>query len=514
MHPPTRDLAALARLYKLDSNAEWQALLTCVDYAEAFTFLVLLVPDAAGAELCRTQLIEKLAESGRVLQDRSPRKTEDWGRVLEGLVRQRVDGAAAVVWVEAAVTERDPNFDAWRESWRLAGSRINPFRNMLESSLGCVLIFVGCEWMKPVLRESAPDLWSVRSSVIEIRPAVTDERQNGGLERMPQDLPVSRNAPDPELALRQVESLRGRQGQELALARALARAGDGLAERFEWQDAIPLLRESLDLRRQFSASAAEVMNSLQSLGLNLYRTGQLTEAHVLLEDCEQLSRKVGDKFHLSGSLRVRSWILADWGRLREAMGFLVEQEEICRTLDDRIGLQRNLGNQALIQRAWGRLDVAMALFKEQEDICRKVADESGLQRSLGNQALILRDWSQLDDAMVLLQEQESICRKLGDKAGLHRSLGNQAEILKDWGRLDEAMSLQREKERICRKLGDKSELNKSLGNQAAILTNWGRLEDAMTLYKEAELGFRELEDCTHRFSSLRSWVVLATLSRT
>ena len=470
MHPPAHDLAALGRIYQLESNLEWDSLLRTAEFAEAFTFTVLLVPDSAGAELCRQRLREKLREFGRgELEDYSPQATGDWPAVLQRLVHGRSKPGTSVVWVAAAVYEREADeadyadYAAWRESWRYAATQINQFRNLLEAGVGCLLIFVGCDWVKPVLRDCAPDLWSIRTGVIEIRPPV---RPSLSVPLGPpwDSAAVSSNAPDAEMALEQAEALRGRPGHELALARALLRAGEGLSARFEWLKAIPLLREALELRRKYG-SEREVLEAIQGLWDPLYRTGSLEEASALAAECSKLAEGLKDRRALALALRSQAWVMARQGSLQKAMALHNQQEAIHRELGDKSGLQASLGNQAGILQAWGNLDEAMALHKQEEAICRELGDKSGLLRSLGNQALILQAWGKLDEAMALLKQLEAICRELGDKSGLQASLGNQAVILQAWGELDGAMALHKQQEAICRELGDKSGLAYSLANQ-------------------------------------------------
>jgi tetratricopeptide (TPR) repeat protein len=500
--PPPNDLAALGNIYRLDSNPEWGSLLASVEFSSAFTFLVLLVPDAAGASLCRQQLRARMgqAELGG-LEDHFPKSRDEWSAVLQRLVHGQTPPGTGAVWVEAAVPDHDSEFAVSQELWRWAAGQLNQFRNPLERGVGCVLIFVGCDWLKPLLREHAPDLWSIRSSVIEIRPpaAVVQSPTPTPVELVPDE-----NAPDPEMALRQAEILRGRlakifdptvePGPELALAQALARAGAGFNARFEYLKAIPLWRESLALRKKFRGSPRAVLHSMRGLWDPLYQTGELDEAFALAKEIELAATGLNDQSAKADAYRRISWIMIDRGELGPAMGYQKQVEAICRELGDRSGLGMSLGNQALILKAWGRLDEAMALHKEQERICRELGDRASLQASLGNQALILKAWGRLDEAMALHKEQERICLELGDRSGLNTSLGNQALILQAWGRLEEAMALHKEEERICRELGDRSGLQRSLGNQAVILQAWGRLEEAMALHKEEERICRELGD--------------------
>ncbi len=91
------------------------------------------------------------------------------------------------------------------------------------------VIFAGAPWLQPLMRETAPDLWSVRTVSVTIQPAVFPN-----IQPLPGNvnIPTDQTQSDPVFALQEAEKLRGVPGKELSLARLLHRAGKGFSGRF------------------------------------------------------------------------------------------------------------------------------------------------------------------------------------------------------------------------------------------------------------------------------------------
>ena len=107
-----------------------------------------------------------------------------------------------------------------------------------------------------------------------------------------------------------------------------------------------------------------------------------------------------------------------------------EQERLSRELGSKDVLFGSLCNQANLLKNYGYPDDAMALYKEAEQLSRELGNKNGLQASLNNQAMILTTRGDLDGAMPLYKESERLCRELDNPERLSISLANQADALK------------------------------------------------------------------------------------
>ena len=77
----------LASLYNLSASAEWQALLTHFELGEGFAFIVLMVPNDEGAEVCRAALDRHLKESGKRVREITVAAPADLRNLAETLLR-------------------------------------------------------------------------------------------------------------------------------------------------------------------------------------------------------------------------------------------------------------------------------------------------------------------------------------------------------------------------------------------------------------------------------------------
>ncbi|HEX9004065.1 MAG TPA: hypothetical protein VGB07_29405, partial [Blastocatellia bacterium] len=57
----------LAQRYALWRSAEWQKLLTHLEWRQGFAFILLTVPDDLGAEICRQALERQLSQTDQTL---------------------------------------------------------------------------------------------------------------------------------------------------------------------------------------------------------------------------------------------------------------------------------------------------------------------------------------------------------------------------------------------------------------------------------------------------------------
>jgi len=223
-------------------------------------------------------------------------------------------------------------------------------------------------------------------------------------------------------------------------------------------------------------------------------TGEWNNALNCFCECRKLWEKLGDQKMIARSCNKTGNTFFSLGNYKDAMVFHKMHEQISKELNNEDELAKSYGNLANILQMQGKLDEAMSLHKKEEKIRDKLGDLAGLAISYANQALILSAWGKLDEAMSLHKKEEKIKGELGDISGLAISYANQAVILQMQGKLDEAMSLHKKEEKIKGELGDISGLATSYTNQAVILYVWGKLDEAMSLHKKEEKIKGELGD--------------------
>ena len=221
---------ALSRRYGQTAAGEWQRVLNHFALGDGFALIVLIVPDRDGALLCRDELERLLAARGTRLIRREPAAPGDLAELANSLLDLPSGRDSGAVWIAAVVPRGAPDFPAWERAWRRALEGLNQQRNPMRRHFECPVIIVAAPWIVPLFRDVAPDLWSIRSQVVHIEPDrdLTRRRSDEATQSPTRsEAPPQIDAPDPTLALREAERLRGAPGRERD--RAVMLAGPGRA---------------------------------------------------------------------------------------------------------------------------------------------------------------------------------------------------------------------------------------------------------------------------------------------
>jgi tetratricopeptide (TPR) repeat protein len=454
---------------------DWQRLLAHFELGEGFAFLVLLLPGAVGAEICHRNLQAFLASQGKRLAEVSGEWPDDVRRLPERLLVVPPASDLGGLWIGTVIPESDPEIQRWQQAWRTGLAALNEQRNPLKARFACPLVLVGAPWLQLLLRESAPDLWSIRTGVVSVTPAPEPptERAGGIIDVEARSQVTGEAAVDPDYTLEQAERLRGKPNLEVDRARLLLRAGAGFYGRNRSDSAENCFREAAAI---FSTTAKDNRNlqsnwagALNSLAVVLSDLGQREEALTKAEEAErissQLARARPDSF-----------------------------------LPDLAGTLNNLANRL---GALGRREDALAKAEEAERIYAQLAEGQpdaflpDLAMSLNNLANRLSDLGRREDALAKAEKAVRIYAQLAKARpdaflpNLAASMNNLAAILSDLGRREEALAKAEESVRIYAQLARARSdaflpnLALSLNTQANILSDLGRPEEAVAKVQEA-----------------------------
>ncbi len=269
--------------WNLNQSEAWQGVERLFELNNGFAFVLLLVPSEEGSAVCREALRRHLQTENRTLLDLSPADDAGLSEIPGQLVNLLPSVEVGAVWVSRAVSEDNPDYRKCADAWFEAAARLNHFRNQLTRSISVPLVFVGAPWLQQTLREAAPDLWSIRSTVTRIEPMPATAARP---EQITSQAPIT-SGPDPYLAIREADKLRSQPGKELTLARYLYRAGLAFAARYQWQTAIKNLTEALDLRVRFSAPPVDLADCRFQLALCHSRIAEYDRALHLLKEASR-----------------------------------------------------------------------------------------------------------------------------------------------------------------------------------------------------------------------------------
>jgi tetratricopeptide (TPR) repeat protein len=433
---PTAEDGAIERRFGATAASEFQVLLNQVELAEEFALVVLVVPDMEGARLCQGELQAWLGQSGRhltVIEPESPAALHEASGTLFSIPD---DPARRAIWIAAAHGPPNPNAAAWDLAWRHALVGLNQQRNPLRRRFPLPLILVGTPSLVSAMREIAADLWSVRSLSLRIEPGQEAIEIEPSYRPEPEALTRSA-APDPELALRMADRVRGHDGQEQTLAFLLARAGEGFAARSDWNRAEAAWRDAVDMFERFGPLQAAAWTWVE-LADRWYLTGHLeiaSDAYAkALQIRERMAHTEPDRADYQRDLSVSYNRMGDLYRAlgqgeaaRDAFAkALAIAERLARTEPDRTDYQHVLSvsysEMGDMYRALGQGEAARDFYLKDLDIAERLA------RAEPERADYQRD------LILSLLQQAPMTDGEAARAHLQRALGI-AEALQASGRL-------------------------------------------------------------------------------
>ncbi len=406
-------MTGLSSRYNLSASPDWQALLTHFELGRGFAFIVLLVPNQDGAEVCREALSQYLSGRGQQLREISVASPADLRNIADPLLDLHASADTGAIWVARAVPEAVPEFPVWQDAWREGVARLNQFRNPLRRQFEIPLIFVGAPWLQEVLRESAPDLWSVRTLVTWVEPqAIVSERPGFSL-----DSTGPTRGPDPELALAEANRLRGKRGAEGTLARLLGRAGLGFAARYQWAEAVKALSESLETLRRSGALPQAIALTGRQLAIALMSHADYDGAMEVLTEVRAKYLSLPDAGGVAACTEDMGDLELRRGDHEGARRQYEEALVLYRGVGDRLG-QANclygLSNVAFypfdLGTAQMRAEGALALYRE-------VGDVSGQANCLKRLGRIAEWRADYETASAHYERALQVCARAGDASG-------------------------------------------------------------------------------------------------
>jgi tetratricopeptide (TPR) repeat protein len=358
----------LERRFGAKAAERWQHVLEHIRLSTGFSYLILLVPEASAARICAAELARHLREQGQELESREFNTPEALREHLAPWML-RETGQQHPIWAASVTSEYDPQHSEWEAAWRYAVARINERRDELIKCHQAPIIMVGAPWLKTVLREAAPDWWSVRSLVVNLKPQfVPSDRKERDLEPVRRMLENDSSDAllDPDEVLEQAELLRGVGGQEENLMILLERAYNSFSDRERHVEAEEVAQEILEIGLNLGNPVLSIADMYHNIGYS-----QLSQNR--LEDAEFNLRKALKYKEENKALLVSKAITLDpLARILQKQGNLEEAELIFRKAlkykeDDRaslVSMSITLDSLARVLRDQGKLEEAELNFRK------------------------------------------------------------------------------------------------------------------------------------------------------
>jgi tetratricopeptide (TPR) repeat protein len=515
----------LERYFGANAANEWDLLLGHIEFSSGFALIVLLVPDNTAGEVCERDLERVLESQGKHLE-RAP--TGGPGALYDlpqWLLNRYGHSDVSAIWIKAittkppssAIPEEKGKFARWEHAWKEAISRLNERRDTLKSRYACPVIFVGAPWLKVLLRENAPDLWSVRKLVIELQPEATqgdgiNEGMTVGVGFVGGSITDGSTdsidiITDPDFAMKRLDEATTKK-QRLNL---LNRAYDGFMARGRYVEALNAAEQTLKLELESNERAQQ----LDRLGIVLRKLGRREEALSVTQDAVNLFRKLFQvnpqafSQDLATSLINLGNRFGDVGQREEALATSQEAVSLFRILVQAnpqsfsLNLAASLNNLGVRLNELGQREEALTITQESVDLRRELARSNphafkpGFAASLNNLGAMLSLLGQREEALTVMQEVVHLRRELARdfpaafNTDLADSLNNLGNVLSDLGRRNEALIFTQEAVELYRNLAQNNsqtfnpDLARSLSNLGNLFGNLGRFEEALTVTQEA-----------------------------
>lgn len=355
---------------------EWGRFQAQLELAEGFWLGFVFAPSSPEAHILRRRVTSMLSEEGRSMHVLTPETPEALRGALPWLLSPERKGASCA-WVQALYVD-SPGRDEqpWTAAWDELLLRGNERREALRRHLQGGLVFVAPLSIKPRLREAAPDLWAIRSLVVELSGGVFEPREAFKLKiRTPWR--TEESAPDPSFWKAEADR---RQPGTAGRAEALFRASLGFSHEGRSEEAVATALEAVRIFRGFAKEHPNILPALAASLINLSNSlnelGRLEESLEMASDAVEIYRALAkaqpEAFlqYLAGSLTNLGNVRGELGQREEALAAASEAVEIHRALvkarpnvflPDLAVALNNLGNRL---RDLGQQEEALAVTRE------------------------------------------------------------------------------------------------------------------------------------------------------
>ena len=299
------------------------------------------------------------------------------------------------------------------------------------------------------------------------------------------------------LLRRSVEQRRGLGVAESDIADSLNNLGEVLALKAELDDAEATYSEALEKRRSvYGEKHPLVADTLAGLAYVKTLRGDFAEAELLLRQALDVRRETlgGEHQDVAKNLEELGLVLLEQGDYEAAEELLRQSLDIQRSIfgtDPHPDVANTLNNLALVVYSAGRPKEAEDLFREALEMNRELLDDThpAIAIGLNNVAFLLHDRGEYAEAEQLYLETLSIQRKVFGEVHpeVASTMVNLASLLNDTGRTDEAIRLAEEALEIQWKIhgGEHPDIARAMMALAQWHYEAGQMQQAENLLRDA-----------------------------
>ena len=330
------------------AEAEWQILRRQIELAAGFWLGFIFSPSPRPVAVLRRrveQIYRLHASRVRLVRPSAP---EELREILPRLLEPE-SVEAGCIWVEAihldASTFTDEEPGPWATAWDWTLMRTNEHREVLRRRMNGGLVYAVPPQWKPRARIAAPDLWSIRSLVLDLPASAGGLPDTGRRDAMER----GSVAPDPSLdtaidvdfALAEARRIEGKPKYDpRSHARVLLRAVEGLLARDRAGEAVETAHRALRILRAAPAPGRLLPEALEWTGKAERVNGDVAAAETHLDEAVSGWQSLIDNDGESPqTLRDLSISLGSLGDVRRKSGALATATE---AFEESLALHRRL----------------------------------------------------------------------------------------------------------------------------------------------------------------------------
>ena len=273
-------------------------------------------------------------------------------------------------------------------------------------------------------------------------------------------------------------------GSRAARIKALKGAGVLATQQGDYERAVALHRESLELARRAGAGA-DIASALNNLGNVAFRRGDYERAVALHEESLALSRDLGDRPGMGRAINNLGNVALFRGDHEGATALYGRSLALAREQGDAWGAGAALNNLGIAARNRGDHAQATALYEQSLSLQRELGEQQGTARALMNLAELAQDRRDHARATALCRESLGLRRQAGDQWGIASALAMLGDIARGQGGHAAAEARYAESLALQRDLGDQLEVARCLEGMAGVAGAVGRAEHAARLFGAA-----------------------------
>jgi tetratricopeptide (TPR) repeat protein len=433
--------------YGIEAQKRWNQFIRHLELREGFSFVVLLVPDSTAARLTENLCRQWLETKGLELVSK---EYTDPAKLKQNLAPFLLEQIAVTpnlgaVWVSGVVAQSDPDQPDWSDAWRYAAARINERREQLTTRYAIPIVLVGAPWLQIALREAAPDWWSVRSLVVNLKKDLETRVPNNQIsqEIFLNDSTVENL--DPDEILEQAMAYRTK-GQEQNLLKLLRRTYDGLFQRNRWEEALEIAKEMLEIEEKINISKINIGAAYHHYGVSLYKLGHYKEAQAMFKKALDLAKDGSSSYQNIGIITgYLGRVYRHFEQFEKAENAYQEAFDWFQKAPETPELLRHKTIQLL---EFSRLYRSQFLLSKSEETIREALEIASKTPnfSLSERAIVMRDLGDIQRSQFHLEEAENSYRtaltwqeqdqdSLDNRGDTMAALGH---VLNDMGRYEEA----------------------------------------------------------------------------